>query len=341
MSFDFTKRLTKERKEQFAVLIKGLSRIIGFKVSSRGWCYIMEQKGYINKDQFDKVTNAINDCRKEGLIPVDFVAEEKARAFTGVEEPTTRTLESILKWMVTDVLEGAKYYTPNWWNGETYYIQMVVEKIDLVTLFEPVCREYHIPIANAKGWSSISQRAEYSRRFREAEDMGLKCVLLYCGDHDPDGLRISETLRSNLEDVKDVTWTDGAEGYDPENLIIDRFGLNYDFIINNEFTWIDNLITGSGKNLASTNHVNNKMDYVQDYLQKIGERKCEANVIVTLPEVARALCTEAIEFYLGEDSAERFQLRRDEIDEQYEEILEKFEVKDPIQKIIDSVEDDE
>lgn len=80
MSFDFTKRLTRERKEQFAVLIKGLSRIIGFKVSSRGWCYIMEQKGYINKDQFDKVTNAINDCRKEGLIPVDFVAEEKARA---------------------------------------------------------------------------------------------------------------------------------------------------------------------------------------------------------------------------------------------------------------------
>lgn len=150
MSFDFSKRLTRIRKEEFSSLMRQLSRKIGFKVSSRGWCYIMEQAGYINKDQFDKVTNAINDCRKEGLLPVDFVAEEKARAFTGIEKPSDRSLESILKWMVTDVLDGARFYTPNWWRNEEYYIQMVVEKIDLVTLFEPVCREFHIPIANAK-----------------------------------------------------------------------------------------------------------------------------------------------------------------------------------------------
>lgn len=212
MEFDFNRRLTKSRKEDFATLMKDLSHKIGFKVSSRGWAYIMEQSGYINKDQFDKVADAINDCRKQGFLPVDFVAEESARAFSGVEQPSERegrNMKSILRWMASDVLTGAKYYTPEWWYGEKYYIQMVVEKIDLVTLFSPVCAEFHIPIANAKGWSSISQRAEYSRRFREAEDLGLKCVLLYCGDHDPDGLRISETLRSNLEDVKEVVWEDG------------------------------------------------------------------------------------------------------------------------------------
>lgn len=51
MSFDFSKKLTKQRKIEFADLMKSLSRKIGFKVSSRGWCYIMEQSGYINKDQ--------------------------------------------------------------------------------------------------------------------------------------------------------------------------------------------------------------------------------------------------------------------------------------------------
>ena len=55
--FDFNQKMTKERKSEFALLMKKLSRTIGFKVSSRGWCYIMEQAGYINKDQFDKVTN--------------------------------------------------------------------------------------------------------------------------------------------------------------------------------------------------------------------------------------------------------------------------------------------
>ncbi len=130
--FDFSKNLTKKRKVEFTELMKDLSRRIGFKVSSRGWCYIMEQKGYINKDQFDKVASAINDCRKDGLLPVDFVAEESARAFNGIEVPSEQknyhnTLESILKWMLGDVLDGARYYTPNWWRGEEYYIQMVGE----------------------------------------------------------------------------------------------------------------------------------------------------------------------------------------------------------------------
>lgn len=341
MEFDFTKKLTRQRKIEFAELIKGLSKRIGFKVSSRGWCYIMEQSGYINKDQFDKIANAINDCRKEGYLPVDFVAEEASRAFSGVEKPDDRSLQSILKWMLSDVLNGAKYYSPNWWDGEEYYIQMVVEKIDLVTLFSPICKKYHIPIANAKGWSSISQRAEYARRFKEAENLGLKCVLLYCGDHDPDGLRISETLRSNLEDVKDVYWSDGEEGYDPEDLIIDRFGLNYDFIQKNNFTWIDNLVTGSGKDLSDPKHKNNKMPYVREYLRKIGARKCEANVIVTLPNVARGLVTDIIEKYLGLDSLDRFKAKRDEIDKEYETLLDDLEIREPIQKVIDIVNEDE
>ena len=193
---------------------------------------------------------------------------------------------------------------------------MVVEKIDLVTLFRPVCAKYHIPIANSKGWSSMLQRAEYARRFHEAEEKGLKCVLLYCGDHDPDGLRISEFLRKNLRDLRDIQWADGTEGYDPGtggnpwDLEIHRFGLNRDFIEEHGFTWIDNLITGSGKNLASPSHKNHYSEYVQDYLSTVGARKCEANVLVTDTVIARDLCRDAIEAYLGEDATKRFRVRR-------------------------------
>ena len=234
--FDFSRRLTKKNMEVFADLCLGISERIGFKVSSRGWCYLMEQAGYINKNEFDKVENWINRCRKDGALPVDFVAEEEARLFKGVEKPSTGTTEDTLDWMLRDVLEGDKYYTPDWWRGEKFYIQVVVEKIDLKTLFEDVCKQYHTPIANARGWSSILQRADYARRFKEAEDMGLQCILLYCGDHDPDGLRISDTIRKNLEQIQDITWSDGKDGYNPRNLRIERFGLNYDFIIKHKLT---------------------------------------------------------------------------------------------------------
>lgn len=334
LKFNFEEKFSKERLEQFANVLQTMSRSIGFKVSARGWCYLMEQAGYINKAQFDRVDRAINTCRKEGLIPVNFVAEEDARAFVGVEIPSSGDVQDTLAWMLRDVLDGSRFFTPDWWDGEEYYIQMLVEKIDLKTLFEGVCSEYHIPVANAKGWSSILQRAEYARRFKEAEARGLKCVLLYCGDHDPDGLRISDTIMENLRQVQDINWDDGHGGYDPSDLQIKRFGLNYDFIIKNRYTWIDNLITGSGLNLNDSNHRNNKLPYVQKYLKKIGARKCEANAIVTTPDKARALVRSEIESWLGKGAKARFSKKREEVRSQYASVLEETGLAKPIQRIL-------
>lgn len=326
-------RYNDRQLQEFADHLQELSFQIGFKVSARGWAYIMEQKRMINKDQFDKVNSLINTCRKKGYLPIDFVAEEAAREFEGVEEPYNGTVLDRFNSYLRYSMYVHNDFDVNWWKGEKYYIQMVVEKVDLVTLFAPVCERYKIPIANSKGWSSMLQRAEYARRFKEAEEQGLTCVLLYCGDHDPDGLRIGDFLRKNLEDLNEITWEDGTNGYDPQDLIIDRFGLNYDFIIENDFTWIDNLVTGSGKNLASKNHKNFEMDYVQDYLKTIGERKCEANVIVTLPQVAKRLCTEAIEKYLGDDALHRFSTKQDEVKEYFETFLDAKDIKSKINKI--------
>ena len=334
---DLSKKMTKRDLNTFVDFIKNISNGIGFKVSSRGWGYILEQNGLITKDQFDKVENLINKCRKEGLLPVDFVAEEESRSFKEVHHPTTDTMEEHIKGWLQAAIDCDKYYEPNWWDGEKYYIQMVVEKIDLVTLFQPICKKYHIPIANSKGWSSILQRAEYSRRFKEAEEHGLKCVLLYCGDHDPDGLRISETLMKNIRDVANVEWTDGTEGYDPSDLIIQRFGLNYDFIIKNKLTWIDNLITGNTQklmDLSNPQHRNHYMPYVQSYLKKVGARKCEANAIVVVPKMGRAICEEAIISYLGKGADARFKARRQKVRDEIVEILDEVDVKDAIETAI-------
>jgi len=343
---DFTKNLTKKKLQQFADLMTEISEQIGFKVSSRGWCYIAEMQGIIDKSQFNKVENAINRCRKAGILPVDFVAEETARAFEGVVERSGGSLRGTLKNMLDDVLTGHRFFTPDYYKDEEYYIQMVVEKIDLKTLFGPVCEKYLIPIANSAGWSSILQRAEYCKRFKKAQDAGLKCVLLYCGDHDPDGLRISDTIRKNLEQVSKVIWSDGVGGFDPYDLEIKRFGLEKDFIDKHKFTWIDNLVTGSGKNLASPNHPNFKLEYLQNYLRDVGERKCEANVLVTNPEIAREFVESVITDYLGTDAPDRFQKKRDKIKMEYNRLLDKelnFEVDSrkevTLRNLINDIED--
>jgi phosphoribosylformylglycinamidine (FGAM) synthase PurS component len=321
---DFNKKMYAKDRLELVEVLKDLQATTDFRVSARGWCYLMEQKGYVTKSQFNKVEEAINTCRKEGTLPVDFVAEEDARAFTGVETPSGETIKELLSRMLYDVLHGYNHFAPDWWEGEDYYIQVLVEKVDLKTLFAPVCKDYRIPIANAKGWSSVLQRAEYARRFQEAETQGLKCVLLYCGDLDPDGLRISDAIRKNIQQISDVKWSDSVRGYDPKDLIIERVGLNYDFVIQNNYSWIDNLITGAGKNLASKKHPNFKYPYIQNYLSTIGERKCESNVMITTPDIARQLLRTAIEKYLGVDAVTRFQEKRQVIQDLYQSELEQL-----------------
>ena len=338
---DLNKRMSKYDLEEFANFLKEISRKIGFKVSARGWAYTLETERLINKDQFDKVNDIVNKCRKLGYLPIDFVAEESSRAFNGVEKPDYNSILTEYGSWLEAAKDAANYYTPDWWDGEEYYIQMLVEKVDLVTLFEPVTEEFHIPIANSRGWSSMLQRAEYAKRFQQAQQRGLKCVLLYCGDHDPDGLRISEFIRNNLDDLKNVRWHDMTKGYDPKDLIIDRFGLNYDFIQRNNLTWIDNLITGSKRNLADPTHRNFKMEYVQEYLKTIGERKCEANAVVTMPQKARELVTKAIEKYVGDKALTRFSDKRQAVKDQLEKDLERTGVDEYITKALEIIKDDE
>jgi hypothetical protein len=327
--------------ERFAEYLKELDEQVGFAMSARGWGYLLEGEGMITKAEIDRVEGLVNECRELGLLPIDFTADEAARQFDVVDIPCKDTPIQYMKQFLEATMNCQDWYQCDWWDGEKYYIQMLVEKIDLKSLFKPICEEYHIPISTSKGWSSMRQRAEYARRFKEAEELGLTCVLLYCGDYDPDGLRISDFIRSNLDSLINMEWKDGEDGYDPENLIIDRFGLNYDFIINNNLTWIDNLITGSGKNLASPAHPNNKMTYVQDYLVKVGARKCEANALVKRPDSGRELCRREIEKYIGPGALKRFELKRKEVADELTEFRDRTGISTTVEKTIELIDSEE
>jgi hypothetical protein len=306
--------------EAFAKAIKEINSRIDFKMSSRGWCYTLEEYG-LSKGDFDVAQKIINECRKNGLLPIDFVAEEEARNFNCLEEVDYSTPEEYAAGIVHRVAGQHLYYHGiSFWSDKDCYVQMLVEKIDLKTLFEPICETYYIPIATSKGWSSILQRAEMVSRYQFHESEGRKPVLLYCGDHDPAGLNISEFLRKNFFDL----WK--ATGWFPDNLIIDRFGLNYDFIEENNLTWIDNLITGSNQDLGSPKHKDHFAHYVQDYIRQYGKQKCEANAVVIRPDSGRQLCREAINKYVSAEEVDDFETALSELQHDVKALIrEEFE----------------
>ena len=95
-----------------------------------------------------------------------------------------------------------------------------------------------------------------------------------------------------------------AVGWSPDNLIIDRFGLDYDFIERHGLTWIENLATSKGEYpLNDKRHPDHFKPYVQDYLREYGVRKVESDALLKVPEIGRELCRQAILKYVPANAA--------------------------------------
>jgi hypothetical protein len=278
--------------ERFAERLKEINSTVDFRVSSRGWCYILEEHG-LGKGEFDKAQKLINECRKNGLLPIDFTVEDEARGADCLESCDDGDPGRHAATLASSLHRWKDYSPISFWDNQAVFIQMVVEKIDLKYLFLPVCNRYHVPLINSRGWSDLNLRAGLMRRFQEHDVRGQRqAVLLLCGDHDPVGLQITDLIRGLLSELEQ------AIGWSPDNLIIERFGLNVDFIERHGLTWIDGLQTGSGKDLGDPSHRQHNAAYVQDYIAQFDKRKVEANALVVRPAAGRQLCRDAIEKYL-------------------------------------------
>jgi len=301
-----SKTIKPEKLRILGIVLQHIQSTMDFKVTRRGWAYILEGAPYnkITKDQFKALEESIDEARKRGFLPLYFTAEDEMRGVSNIEKPT-ETIDEFIEGWFDSFIDCWMRYDISFWKDQTYYIEMLVEKLDIKELNKNVCAKYHIPIATGRGWADISQRGKMMERFRNAQENGLRPILLYEGDFDPPGLKISDQLRKNLFDIAD------AVGWQPtdDNLIIERFGLNYNFIEENNLSWINNLITSSGKDIGSSNHIYYDAWNVAEYIEKYGKRKCELNSLVTRPKAGRQLCEDAIKKYLGDDALSKFAVR--------------------------------
>lgn len=311
------------------------------KISARGWAYQLEGFRVITKDQFSQCFNIINLCRKEGYLPIDFTAQDKSREFFNVES-LTEDFETPMDYLIRHLGYDKELAEDKediaFWESQKYYIQMMVEKIDVRNLFHDVCEKYHIPISNAKGWSDMLSRNNLIQRFKEAEEIDLIPVLLYYGDFDPAGLKIADTLKKNITDLEKAT------KWNPKNLIVDKFGLSIDFIDQNDILWINNLITGGKRDLGKLykqykeGKENIKiLDYEIKYIEQYGIRKCEANAILPIRKIAINQCEETIKKYLGDNPFEVYDKKIKENQEEVAELMKTVDFEERIQELIDDI----
>lgn len=302
--------LQARRDARFAMaeVIERMAEETGYRFGPRGWAYYAEGLGLITKGEFDRFEKLLTDMRKDGELDPDVIEPDASRMATEVDDfkASEAPPEAYARAAVDDIGERLKewaraYHEEGFWDGLDTYVEMIVEKKDLVQIFRSTADRYNIRITNGKGDTDIHTRLAMLKRFRDHAEEGRRSVLLAIGDHDPKGLNIVSGLQRTVMSCANLKGLD----WDYPEFEVVNIGLTEEQIIRLDLMKIGNLETGGGKDLSDPSHPDHFKPYVQDYIRQFGVWKCEANALVGKPSAARALLEDAInEFIPAEHLAE-------------------------------------
>jgi len=137
-----------------------------------------------NRGQYQAVSNALVDARKDGVIPWDWI------------EDRLRRPRRVSMW--DDLADFAKTavsaYRRDVWASQENYVECWLEKDALSGVFEDILRNYGVTLNVGRGydgWDSIHNAAD---RFGDGDGS----TILYFGDFDPSGEDMVRSLRERL-----------------------------------------------------------------------------------------------------------------------------------------------
>lgn len=293
--------LRKQARQELGEAIELMSRDTGYRFGPRGWAYYAEGLGLITKGEFDRFEKLLTDMRKDGELDPDVIEPDASRMATEVYDfqATKHTPEELAQYAIDEISDrlrdwASSFYETGYWDDLDYYVEMIVEKKDLVQIFRSTADRYNVRITNGKGDTDIHTRLAMLRRFRDHTNAGRRCILLAIGDHDPKGLHIVEGLQRTIMSCSNLK---GLDWDDPDFEVV-NIGLTEDQINDLGLMKIANLETGGGRDLSDPRHPDHYKRYVQDYIQRFGAWKCEANALVGNPRKAKGLLESAINRFI-------------------------------------------
>jgi hypothetical protein len=160
----------------------------GFKLTVRQVYYQLVARGHVENNirSYNNVQAMLNEARESGLIDWD-----------AIEDRTRGVIERAHWGSGTEILDAcAQSYHEDLWQDQNNRVFLIVEKEALAGVFEPICREYDIPMLPARGYPSASTLREFAKaRIMRASQ---QIVILHFGDHDPSGIDMSRDLEERL-----------------------------------------------------------------------------------------------------------------------------------------------
>ena len=179
----------------------------GFKLTLRQLYYQLVARGLSPNGQkyYTRLGNALGDARLGGACRVDIVEDRGRSVRSGYYTAFYHDVEEALATAADEVHElPLTHLHVHPWYGQRIHVSVWVEKDALAGVFEPVCNKLGVGWFPCKGYPSISSLLEYLNHLKDAQaahpgpDGFDAAVVLYFGDHDPDGMEIPQSADRTL-----------------------------------------------------------------------------------------------------------------------------------------------
>ena len=157
-----------------------------------------------SKTEYENIVDLVRDGRLAGLL--DWEAFEDRGRYVR-ENPHWNSPKEIIE-------AAARQYRIDTRQTQPYYIEAWIEKDSLVSILEDICRPLDVSCLSCRGFSRVTALYEASERIKAD---GRPSIILYCGDHDPSGLRIAQNIAERFSQTFELT-----------NLTFRRIGITYE-----------------------------------------------------------------------------------------------------------------
>jgi len=176
----------------------------GYKLTLRQLYYQLVSRDIIpnRQSEYSKLSTLLKEGRMGGIVDWDAIEDRLRQSSVPSSWDSPK-----------DIMESAigSYALPRM-EGQTTYIEVLVEKDALSGVLKKVTEEYHIPILVNRGYSSVSAMFDAYKRFERGiykiYDMGkeseAKVIILYLGDFDPSGLDMIRDIEARIREFAEI-----------------------------------------------------------------------------------------------------------------------------------------
>ncbi|MEE8473032.1 MAG: hypothetical protein V3S82_07675 [Dehalococcoidia bacterium] len=182
-----------------------------------------------SQKDYNRLKDIISEARMAGAFPFDWLIDRSRTVHSGAYNHRSADVADALENAAQAVANTPYWYlsAAKWW-GQKTHVSVWVEKEALAGVFEGPCQRLGVSWFACKGYPSLSslwawvKQVETTVVAAEADGWGGldKIVIVYFGDHDPDGYQIHKTA---LRTVREIA---GLEGIDLPPITLERAALN-------------------------------------------------------------------------------------------------------------------